>query len=462
MLKLYNSKSKKIESAQLNKDDVKIYLCGPTVQSEPHIGHGRSAVVFDVLVRYLRFKEYKVKFVRNITDIDDKIIEKANEKKISISQLAEIVTDEFYESYKNLNCLKPDVEPKATENIDNILRIIKILIDKDYAYTSESGIYFDTTRYEDYLSLSGRTFDDVVSGERVTLETDKRNNSDFALWKFSKENEPFWNSEWGKGRPGWHIECSAMIDSIFGGGIDIHCGGNDLIFPHHENEQAQSVSAFQGEFVKYWLHNGMINLSGQKMSKSEGNIKKLNEYIANYGGEVIRFFYLRAHYRKPQEFSEDILEESLKTYKRLVDTLNGVDPEISNQEMLNLFEDCISEDLNTPKLIGEIFTILNSIKQKSETEQLSIKQTIKYFLNILGFELNQITQINDDELNNFFKKYGIEFKNIDEAMAQFIKVRNEAREQKNYKLSDELREKLNLIGIKLNDGKDNEWYWSSS
>ena len=253
-----------------------------------------------------------------------------------------------------------------------------------------------------------------------------------------------------------------MIDSIFGGGIDIHCGGNDLIFPHHENEQAQSVSAFQGEFVKYWLHNGMINLSGQKMSKSEGNIKKLNEYITIYGGEVIRFFYLRAHYRKPQEFSEDILEESLKTYRRLVDTLNGVDPEISNQEMLNLFEDCIGDDLNTPKLIGEIFTILNSIKQKSETEQLSIKQTIKYIFNILGFEFNQIAQITEEELNNFFNKYGIEFKNIDEAMAQFIKVRNEAREQKNYKLSDELRDELNLIGIKLNDGKDNEWYWSNS
>ena len=462
MLKLYNSKSKTIESAKLDKDNVKIYLCGPTVQSEPHIGHGRSAVVFDVLIRFLRFKDYSVKFVRNITDIDDKIIEKANEKNVSISQLTEMITAEFHESYEYLNCIKPDAEPKATENIDNILRIIKILIDKDYAYISESGIYFDTTRYQDYLSLSGRTFDDVVSGERVTLEKDKRSNSDFALWKFSKENEPYWKSEWGKGRPGWHIECSAMINAIFGGGIDIHCGGNDLIFPHHENEQAQSVAAFQGEFVKYWLHNGMINLSGQKMSKSQGNIKKLKEYISDYGGEVIRFFYLRAHYRKPQEFSEDILDESLKTYKRLVDTLKNVDPEISNKEIMNLFEDCIGDDLNTPKLIGEIFTILNLINQKSETEQLSIKQTIKYVLNILGFELNYVTHVNDKELNKFFNKYGIEFNNIDDAMAQFIQVRNEARELKNYKLSDELRDQLNIIGIKLNDGKDNEWYWSNS
>ena len=290
MLKLYNSYSSSLEEVELNKKEVKIYLCGPTVQSSPHLGHGRSAVVFDFLVRYLKYLEYKVTFVRNITDIDDKIIEKSLEEDISFVELGTRVTKEFQNAYEELNCLSPDKEPKATEFIDQIIKYIKKLIENKFAYITKSGVYYEISKFDDYLLLSGRTKDDVISGTRVEIEEDKKTAEDFALWKISKENEPYWESPWGNGRPGWHIECSSMIEAILGKTIDIHCGGNDLIFPHHENEIAQSKGAYPNEpFVKYWLHNGMLNLSGKKMSKSEGNIKLLNDYIddisfSNKGG----------------------------------------------------------------------------------------------------------------------------------------------------------------------------------
>ena len=241
MLKLHNSYSNNVEEFKLDSNNVKVYLCGPTVQSSPHIGHGRSAVVFDFLIRYLQFSDYQVTFVRNITDIEDKIIQRSEEEGITTEELAERVTKEFQKSYSDLNCLMPNYEPKATDTIDHIIHLIEILIDKGYAYSTESGVYFEVDKYEKYLKLSGRKKDEVVSGTRVDIESDKKNSEDFALWKISKENEPSWNSPWGSGRPGWHIECSAMINKIFNGGVDIHCGGNDLIFPHHENELAQSA-----------------------------------------------------------------------------------------------------------------------------------------------------------------------------------------------------------------------------
>ena len=259
------------------------------MQSSPHLGHGRSAVVFDFLVRYLNYLEYKVTFVRNITDIDDKIIEKSLEENISYSELGTRVSVEFQNAYEKLNCIKPDSEPKATEFIDEIIKYIEILVENKFAYISKSGVYYDISKFDDYLLLSGRKKEDVLSGTRVEIEEDKNSPEDFALWKFSKENEPYWDSPWGSGRPGWHIECSSMIESILGKTIDIHCGGNDLIFPHHENEIAQSKGAYPNEvFVKYWLHNGMLNLSGKKMSKSEGNIKLLNDYLNEFNGQRIR------------------------------------------------------------------------------------------------------------------------------------------------------------------------------
>ena len=297
MLKLYNTFTKSLETLESNGSYIKIYLCGPTVQSSPHIGHGRSAVVFDFMVRYIKFSGNSVIFARNITDIDDKIIEKSIEENITYQELGERVTKEFKDSYDALNCLTPDFEPKATETIDQMIELIDDLIEKNYGYITKSGVYFDVSKYDSYLELSGRSFDEVLSGTRVNVEEDKKNPEDFALWKISKDNEPSWKSPWGNGRPGWHIECSAMIHDIFKGEIDIHCGGNDLIFPHHENERAQSTSAFNHKFVKHWVHNGMINFSGKKMSKSEGNSKFLQEYINNYGGNVLRYFFLRANYR---------------------------------------------------------------------------------------------------------------------------------------------------------------------
>ncbi len=465
MLKLHNTFSKKLELVEFDSDNVKIYLCGPTVQSSPHIGHGRSAVAFDFLVRYLKFLEYKVTFVRNITDIDDKIIERSSSLGLSVSELAKKVLLEFEFSYRQLNCTSPDIEPKATESIENIINIINILYNKGFAYSTTSGVYFEVAKFDNYLELSGRSRSEVVSGTRIDLEEDKKNSEDFALWKISKENEPSWPSPWGSGRPGWHIECSAMINKIFMGGIDIHCGGNDLIFPHHENELAQSTAAFENQnFVKYWLHNGMVNLSGQKMSKSQGNIKLLNEYIEIYSGNVIRFFFLRSHYRKPQEFSEDLLEESKTTFKRILDLGIELTPKPTHAKTLSMFKDSMNDDLNTPKLLGEVFMLLGSINEFKPNEQKKIKETILYIFEILGFDLSTKPQkeIDKEILKKLFSKYEISFLSLEQSMPKLIKLREELRDNKNFDIADQIREEFKKIGIVIQDGKNSGWYRENS
>ena len=465
MLKLHNTYSNNAEEFIPNSDNVKIYLCGPTVQSSPHIGHGRSAVVFDFLIRYLVYLDYQVNFARNITDIEDKIIERALEEGITTKDLAERVTKEFQDAYSSLNCLPPDYEPKATETIDHIINLIEVLIENGYAYATQSGVYFEVAKYEDYLKLSGRNKDEVISGIRVDLESDKKNTEDFALWKISKENEPSWNSPWGDGRPGWHIECSAMIDKIFDSGIDIHCGGNDLIFPHNENELAQSSAAFENqEFVKYWLHNGMINLSGQKMSKSEGNIKLLNEYIDKFGGNVIRFFFLRSHYRKPQEFSEGLLEESKTTFKRIQEFTSSVEANASDLSIIETFKNSMNDDLNTPKFLGEIFEKMNNLNNFSEDEDKNLKETIKFIFEILGFnfDIKDSVKINHDELSKFFNTFQINYDNLEQAMDEFIAKREKLRSDKNFDEADLMRDKLKEIGLLIKDGDDSAWYWENS
>ena len=465
MLKLHNTYSNAVEEFKPNSDNVKIYLCGPTVQSSPHIGHGRSAVVFDFLIRYLVYLDYEVNFVRNITDIEDKIIERAVEEGITTQELANRVTKEFQDAYLSLNCLPPTTEPKATETIDHIINFIEILIENEYAYATQSGVYFEVSKFKDYLQLSGRNKDEVISGTRVDLESDKKNIEDFALWKISKENEPSWDSPWGNGRPGWHIECSAMINKIFDSGIDIHCGGNDLIFPHHENELAQSSAAFENqEFVKYWLHNGMINLSGQKMSKSEGNIKLLNEYIDKFGGNVIRFFFLRSHYRKPQEFSESLLEESKTTFKRIQDFTRNVEANASDLSTIELFKNSMNDDLNTPKFLGEIFEKMNNLSNSSEDEEKNLKETIKFIFEILGFnfDIKENVKINHDELSKFFNTFQISYDNLEQAMEKFLAKREKLRSEKDFNQADFMREKLKEIGLLIKDGDDSAWYWENS
>ena len=465
MLKLHNTYSNAVEEFKPNSDNVKIYLCGPTVQSSPHIGHGRSAVVFDFLIRYLVYLDYEVNFVRNITDIEDKIIERAVEEGITTQELANRVTKEFQDAYLSLNCLPPTTEPKATETIDHIINFIEILIENEYAYATQSGVYFEVSKFKDYLQLSGRNKDEVISGTRVDLESDKKNIEDFALWKISKENEPSWDSPWGNGRPGWHIECSAMINKIFDSGIDIHCGGNDLIFPHHENELAQSSAAFENqEFVKYWLHNGMINLSGQKMSKSEGNIKLLNEYIDKFGGNVIRFFFLRSHYRKPQEFSEGLLEESKTTFKRIQDFTRSVEANASDLSIIESFKNSMNDDLNTPKFLGEIFEKMNNLSNISQDEEKNLKETIKFIFEILGFNfgIKDNVKINHDELSKFFNTFQINYDNLEQAMEEFLTKREKLRSDKDFKQADVMRDKLKEIGLLIKDGDDSAWYWENS
>ena len=465
MLKLHNTYSNTVEEFKPESDIVKIYLCGPTVQSSPHVGHGRSAVVFDFLIRYLVFLDYEVNFVRNITDIEDKIIEKAAEEGITTKELADRVTKEFQDAYSGLNCLPPDNEPKATETIDHIINLIDKLIENGHAYATQSGVYFEVDKSKDYLKLSGRNKDEVISGTRIDLEPDKKNTEDFALWKISEENEPSWNSPWGDGRPGWHIECSAMIDKIFNSGIDIHCGGNDLIFPHHENELAQSSAAFENqEFAKYWLHNGMINLSGQKMSKSEGNIKLLNEYIDKFGGNIIRFFFLRSHYRKPQEFSEDLLEESKTTFKRIQELTSSVVADASDLSIIETFKNSMNDDLNTPKFLGEIFEKINNSSKLNKEEEKKLKETIKFIFEILGFnfDVKDNLTINHEDLSKFFSEFQINYDNLDQAMDEFLAKREKFRSNKNFIQADVMRDKLKEIGLLIKDGDESGWYWENS
>ena len=465
MLNLYNSYTKQQEAVNLNQEDVRIYLCGPTVQSSPHLGHGRSAVVFDFFIRYLKHLNYSVLYVRNITDIDDKIIQKSQEKNINYRELAESVWEEFVQAHENLNCLVPDIEPRATAYVPEIVQYIDQLIKNGYGYITKSGVYYDVSKFDDYLKLSGRSTEEVKTGTRIETEEDKKSPEDFALWKFSKEGEPSWDSPWGVGRPGWHIECSTMINQTLGKTIDFHCGGIDLIFPHHENEIAQSKGVEKNEnFVNYWLHNGMLNLSGKKMSKSDGNVKLLNEYIDQYGGEVVRFFFLRAHYRSPQEFSQDLLEESKKTLNNIREYTKGTESDPVDPKVLEIFEACMNDDMNTPKLLGEIFQMIKESNNLKDLEGNQRKQTIKYIFEILGFQLKLSDQSIKDEklLSEFFSIYDIKFTEIDTAMNDFISIRNKLRNEKKYGEADEMRDSILKIGIVINDGENVGWYWKNS
>ena len=465
MLNLYNSYTKQQEAVNLNQEDVRIYLCGPTVQSSPHLGHGRSAVVFDFFIRYLKHLNYSVLYVRNITDIDDKIIQKSQEKNINYKELAESVWEEFVQAHENLNCLVPDIEPRATAYVSEIVQYIDQLIKNGYGYITKSGVYYDVSKFDDYLKLSGRSTEEVKTGTRIETEEDKKSPEDFALWKFSKEGEPSWDSPWGVGRPGWHIECSTMINQTLGKTIDFHCGGIDLIFPHHENEIAQSKGVEKNEnFVNYWLHNGMLNLSGKKMSKSDGNVKLLNEYINQYGGEVVRFFFLRAHYRSPQEFSQDLLEESKKTLNNIRVYTEGTESNPVDPKVLEIFEACMNDDMNTPKLLGEIFQMIKESNNLKDLEGSQRKQTIKYIFEILGFQLKLSDQsINDEKiLSEFFSMYDIKFTEINTAMNDFMSIRNKLRNEKKYGEADEMRDSILKIGIVINDGENVGWYWKNS
>ena len=443
---------------------MRLYLCGPTVQSPPHLGHGKSVVSFDVLVRYLRSLSQKVTYVRNITDIDDKIIEKAIEEGVDYKEISKRNSSIYRKTYLDLNCLEPDFEPEATKYINEIIRLITLLVDKGYAYSSSSGVYFNVKKYSKYMELSRRKLEDTLSGERIDVEEDKVSKEDFALWKTAREGEPYWESEWGNGRPGWHIECSAMAASILGPEIDIHCGGNDLIFPHHENEIAQSQAGYEvKQFAHFWLHNGMLRLSGAKMAKSTGHVKPLLEYINTYGGDVIRFFFIRSHYRGPQDFSEDLLEESRTTLNRIRNFVGRDLSEDLDLEMMNKFNSIMDDDLNTPKAIALIFEEINKVKISTE-ESIVLKNTIRKIMHILGFDLSVgLDRFEKLDLKDLANEYNLTEKTNYQIIDILIKRRDEYRESKNYKKSDEIRNSLLDFNIELEDSTEQtEWFWRDS
>ena len=461
-MKLYNSLGHHYQELNLTKQPIKIYLCGPTVQSPPHLGHGKSVVAFDVLVRYLRSQKKEVTYVRNITDIDDKIIEKALEENVSYDVIAKRNSLLFKKTYKDLNCLEPDFEPEATKYINEILELIKALVDKGFAYETSSGVYFEVKKYSNYMELSNRDIEEALSGDRANQEEEKMASEDFALWKKAKEGEPYWESIWGNGRPGWHIECSAMASAILGDEIDIHCGGNDLIFPHHENEIAQSQAGYGvKKFSEFWLHNGMLQLEGEKMAKSIGNTKSLSDYIRIYGGDVVRFFFLRSHYRSPQDFSEELLKESSSTLNRIKKFVGEERDTEIDSNLMEKFNSIMDDDLNTPKAIALLFESMND-KSITEEESKKLSNTIRMIMSILGIDCNK-HNIEDIDFIALVNKYSIEETSNEEIIEYLIEKREEYRKSGDYERSDDIRQELLSYNIELEDGSEGtKWFWGNS
>jgi cysteinyl-tRNA synthetase len=429
VLRLYNTLTRKKEIFKpINKNEVKVYVCGPTVNDVPHLGHARSQISFDILRRYLKFLEYNVKFASNITDIEDKIINKANELKISVKELTEKNIKEHLEDYKKLGISRPDVQPKATEYIPQMIELIKLLEKKGYAYKKEDGIYFKISNFKNYGELSHQNIKNLELGKRIKEKSD----NDFVLWKFSKTGEPFWDSPWGKGRPGWHIECSAMSNAIFGLPFDIHGGGQDLIFPHHEDEIAQSEAGYGKKFVNYWVHNGMINVDKIKMSKSLGNFRTIKDILKNYSGEIIRYFVILNQYRKPIDFSYKNMENAKISYEKLKNICSGFkDDKKINKKYLWEFEKTMNDDLNTPKALQILWKLVRD--EKAKGKYLTIKKMDEVFgLNLL-------------------KKEKIEIPN---EIRKLIEEREEARKNKEWKKADEIRNKINKLNFVIEDTKE--------
>ncbi len=432
-LKLYNTLTRKKEVFKpIKKDLVRIYVCGPTVNDIPHLGHARQQISFDILRRYLKFLKYKVKFVSNVTDIEDKIINKAKELKISIKELTKRNYKIHMQDYKEIGVKKPDVQPKATEYIKEMIDLIQRLEKKGYAYIIENdGVYYDISKFKDYGKLSHQKIENLKSGARIKIKDKKRNKEDFVLWKFSNEDELFWNSPWGKGRPGWHIECSAMSNAILGLPLDIHGGGQDLIFPHHEDEIAQSEAGYGKEFCKYWMHNGMVNVDKIKMSKSLGNFKTIRDLLKEYKGEVIRYFVISNQYRKPIDFSKKTLENAERSYNRLKNIISEIKDEGMNKKYLKDFEKAMNDDLNTPKALQVLWKL---VRDKNAKGKLG---TIKKIDEVFGLDLNKEEKI---KIPNEIKK--------------LVREREELRKKKNWKKADKIRRKINKLGYSIDDTKE--------
>jgi cysteinyl-tRNA synthetase len=459
MLKVTNTLSgKKEEFKPLDDKQIKMYVCGPTVYGDIHIGNARSAVNFDTIRKYLVYSGYQVKYVMNITDIDDKIIKKSIEEKKSFQEVAETYTKAYFKVMDKLGVQKPDTQPKATDSIAEMIQLIGGLIEKGHAYVAGGDVLFDSTAFKTYGKLSGKNLDELMEGARVEKNETKKHPTDFVLWKAAKPDEPSWDSPWGKGRPGWHIECSAMVRKHLGDSIDIHGGGVDLIFPHHENEIAQCEAFTQKPYVKYWLHNGFIEIAGQKMSKSLGNIWKAKEALNDFRPEVLRYFFLSAHYRSGLNYDRDIVEanrrgweEFNQTFQRIEEALAGPDGtapmdllelRLAIDEVESKFKEAMDDDFNTPKAMAALFDLAREVRRVLSQSALATKGA----KSLLGEAMNKL-----NELGGILGIVSAQRAVIPAEIEELAKARVLFKQDKKYKEADEIRDKVLAMGFTIED-----------
>ena len=466
MLRIYNTLTRKKEEFQtLAPDEVKMYVCGPTVYSDAHIGHAMSAIVFDVVRRYLEYRGYYVRYVMNFTDVDDKIIARAALKGVDPQVLAETYIQAYRKNLEDLNVIPATSNPRATQTMDKIEAMIQGLIDKGFAYPAKNGdVYFRVTKDPEYGKLSGRKIEDMQAGSRIEIEEEKEHPMDFAIWKAAKPGEPAWDSPWGKGRPGWHIECSAMNLAILGEQIDIHGGGNDLVFPHHENEIAQSESFTGKQFARFWMHNGMLQLQGEKMSKSLGNLVTIDDFLSRHEADALRMMVLNGSYRAPLSYSDDIMEAAERGLDRLRSGLKAAAAKApgasaeglaaldqQNETTHQTFIEAMDDDFNSSGGLAALFELVRAINTARSAgateEQLKAAQaTLQALTGVLGLRLEEKKSSSGD---------------ADAFIALLVEVRTEARKQKNWALGDLIRDRLKERGVMIEDGKDGtSWHWA--
>jgi cysteinyl-tRNA synthetase len=463
-IKIYSTLSReKTEFQPIEEGKVRMYVCGPTVYDVAHVGHAMSALVFDVIRRYFTFKGYEVDYVMNFTDVDDKIIARANRLGVEPIQLAQQYIDAYKQDLEDLNILPATENPRATNEIDFIIDMVKKLIEKGAAYEIDGDVYFRVEQAQDYGKLSGRRLEEMNAGSRIRVDERKENPMDFAVWKAAKEGEPAWKSPWGLGRPGWHIECSAMNLHHLGQQIDIHGGGNDLIFPHHENEIAQTEAITGKPFARYWMHNGMLQLKGEKMSKSLGNLIPIRDFIEEHPGDVMRLIVISSHYRSPLTFNEEVIQANERALDRLLSAkrpakqhAKGAPDDILQQlkEQENKtqqeFVESMDEDFNTAGALGSIFDLVRMINQARDNdatdEQLTnAQQTFNHLTGVLGLRL-------DDKESRIT--------GADAFIDLLLDLRQELRQQKNYNLSDRIRNELSKLGVVIEDTtQGSTWRW---
>jgi len=429
----------------INPNNITMYVCGPTVYAEPHVGNGRSLIVFDLLYRVLikLYGQKNITYVRNITDVDDKIIETSKLKDISIDKITFDVTKIFHRNSKDLNCLEPTTEPKATEHIIEMIEMIKSLIEKKSAYVNNGHVYFLISEFKNYGKLSNKKLDDLVAGSRIEISKLKKNPLDFILWKPALTNEPGWDSPWGRGRPGWHLECSVMSEKYLGKTFDIHGGGLDLLFPHHENEIAQSCANNSTNFLaNYWVHNGFLTMNKEKMSKSLGNIETISKVLGKYNGQVIRLALLSAHYKQPLDWSDNLLEQSKATLEKWYELYDETESKIDNSEIFL----CLLDDLNTPKYFSKLHELYNAASKGDKNKRVEFNDACR-LIGIFNQKKDVLVKEKQDS-SSVDKRY----------ILQKIEERIKARKVGDFKLADKIRDELSKNGIVIKD-RNNKTEW---